>query len=231
VGCGAAVANFDTDFGNLADYASGGTGNIGPDIPVFDIDYRQIASIPKILAYMKKHGGNPRAPLKRFNVYMIGQTDKTFQQGGRSNVRWQPLAPITVIMRKYRGRGSGRTHPKRILHDSGHLKNATNEQVIQHGESLASRIFNDVPYAKTHQFGGTISIPERTIEAKKKKFLHFFIAGHEVFKKSVTIPAYTKPVPARPFLFFLERDKDRAVEILLDYAEKVSGQAVDQGAL
>jgi len=228
VGCGAAVANFDTDFTNLADYASGGAGR-ELEAPAFDIDFREIRHIPAILEYIKKHGGNPEKPLKRFNVYMIGQTDKTFQHGGRGDVHWKPLAPITVIMRAYRKRGSGRTNPKRPLMDTGHLKNATESEVIHRGDSLASRIFNDVPYAKTHQFGGTIDIPARTIRARKAKALHFFTKeGEEVFTKSVYQPAKTKKVPARPFLFFLDQDKDKAVELMLAHAREVSERGAQE---
>ena len=226
MGCGAAVANFDTDFSSLADYASGGAGH-ELEAPAFDIDYRNLKDVPRILDYIKTHGKNPRKPLKQFNVYMIGQTDRTFKDGGRGDVHWKPLAPITLIMRAYRKRGRKRTDPKRILQDSGIMKNATNEEVIQHGDSLASRIFNDVPYAKTHQFGGSINIPARTIRPKKAGgVLHFVVNGEDVFTRKVFQPAKTKPVPARPFLFFLQKDRDRAVEILLDFCRDIGEGAM-----
>lgn len=215
----------DIDYGSLADYSTGGSGIAGEyrTYPELDIDYREVRQIPRLLKYIEKHGGDARKPLKRFNVYMLRQTDLTFKKGGRGPYKWPPLAPLTVIMRAYRARGKKRTDPRRILQDTGQLKNSTKTEVLSHGRSLAARIYNDVSYGKTHQEGGTMTVPAKTIRAKKAKALHFFTPwGHEVFAKSVYQPEHTVKIPARPFLFFLEQDKAKAIELFLDHAREIT---------
>jgi len=223
----------DIDYGMLGEYSAGGAGVAGEyrTWPELDIDLREFQRIPAILKYIEDHGGDARKPLKRFNVYMMGQVDKTFKNSGRGFVKWAPLAPLTVIMRAYRKRGSGRTGPRKPLMDTGNLKNSTETEVLQLGKSLGSRIFNDVPYGKTHQFGGEMKIPEKTIKARKAAALHFFTKwGEQVFCKSVFQPAHTVKVPARPFLFFLEQDKDKAIELFLTHAREVSERGLEQRA-
>jgi hypothetical protein len=76
-----------------------------------------------------------------------------------------------------------------------------------------------------------MKIPAKTIRAKKAKALHFFTkSGEEVFCKSVLQPAHTVKVPKRPFLFFLEQDKDKAIELFFDHAREVSERGLEQRA-
>ena len=188
--------------------------------PLFDMDLKEVKRLPRLVEDIRRQGGKVETPLKRFNAYMDGQTEQTFRKGGRGEVEWKPLAAITVIMRAYgKGKG-GRTNPKRILQATGKLKRSIRSDVVKRSGGMAAHLFSKVPYGPTHQFGGTIDIPQRVITPKNAKVLHFFTAsGQEVFTKRVVQPAKTKKVPKRPYLFFIEKDIKKAVELLSEHAQ------------
>ena len=149
-------------------------------------------------------------------------------------MQWPPLAEITKIMRGYRKKGKKRTDPRRMLQDTGHLKSSIKDEVRTDAEGAHFRVWTDTPYAKTHQEGGKMTIPEKIIRPKRKwskknpkrrASLHFVIDGEDVFVQKVVIKEHTKDVPKRPFLFFLDSDVDRSVELLLEHARQVTGKA------
>ena len=184
-----------------------------------DFDLHGLKQIPALLRRIERHGGNTETPLKKWGIFMLSQTAKTFQKEGRADVDWEPLAEMTKIMRAYRKRGSGRTGPKKALQDTAHLKRSVKTVTFSQRGQKAQAIFTRVPYAKTHQEGGKITIPAHTIRAKKAKALQFTIGGETFYRKSVHIPEKTYDVPARPFLFISRSDKAKALSLVRAHAK------------
>jgi phage gpG-like protein len=195
--------------------------------PVITIDYdlKRLKEIPKLMKDIERNGGNVKKPLKRWGVYELRQTDLTFEKQGRGTVRWKPLAEVTKIMRRYRKRGRGRTGPKKALQDTGHLKRSVRTVTFKQGKTWAQAVFTRTPYAETHQEGGTMIIPARTIVAKKAKALKFMVGGETLFRKKVHIPEQKKKVPARPFLFIAGKDRTMALKLVREHAQEVTSGA------
>lgn len=196
--------------------------------PLFDMDLKEVKRIQRLVDDILHNGKNVEKPLEEFNAYMDGQTEQTFRKGGRGEVEWKPLAAVTVIMRAYRKRGGSRSGPKRILQDTGALKRSIRSDVARYSKGMTTRLFSKSPYAPTHQFGGTMKIPERIITPKPgKKALRFFVGAgrsggmYEVFAKRVVQPERTVKVPKRPIIFFIEKDIKQAVELLSEHAQGV----------
>lgn len=191
--------------------------------PIIKLDLREVESIPRLIMDIEAIGADVRKPLKRFGVFMESQTDKTFRDGGRGDVKWKPLAPMTLALRRWRGRAA---NPKRILQVTGTLRSSIKTQVRKTQGSLAMFLFTKVPYAGKHQFGGTVRTPRRVIVPRKKKVLRFIIGGREVFAKRVVQPAKTREIPKRMFLFFTSFDVDKSVELLAVHAAETGEEAV-----
>ena len=81
---------------------------------------------------------------------------------------------------------------------SGNLRRSIHSVVESGGTSIKGKVSSsgDVKYAGTHEFGGTIHVPD--IVATKAKALHFVVGGKDVFAKSVK--AHDITMPERSFL-------------------------------
>ena len=77
-------------------------------------------------------------------------------------------------------------------------------------DSTGAAVGTNLVYAATHQFGD-----ERTIRAKKSKYLKFQIGG-----KWVSVPSVRVNIPARPFLGISEADKEEIKAILDEVFEE-----------
>lgn len=186
-------------------------------------DLSNLQKIPKLLRQLEKAGSDPRKPLKRWGTYMLQETGYLFQHAKRGPEKWKPLAEVTKIMRAYRKRGSGRTGPKRILQDTGALKRSIKTVTFAHKGTKAQIVFTRDPKARTHQEGGTMTIPRRVITPKKPGgVLVFSVGGETVFARRVVQPAKTKKVPQRKIVFILAKDKRKAVDLLQTHADDVS---------
>lgn len=77
-------------------------------------------------------------------------------------------------------------------------------------DSTSAAVGTNLVYAATHQFGD-----ERTIRAKKSKYLKFQVGG-----KWVSVPSVRVNIPARPFLGISEADKEEIKAILDEVFEE-----------
>lgn len=71
-------------------------------------------------------------------------------------------------------------------------------------DSTGAAVGTNKVYAATHQFGA-----ERTIRARKSKYLRFQIGG-----RWVCVPSVRINIPARPFLGISDEDKEEIKELL-----------------
>src|SRR3972149_2296043 len=190
-----------------------------------EIDIKQVARIGKIMKKLEREGSSAEAPLKKFGIWMMQETGKTFRAGGRGPIKWTPLSEMALAMRKHRGGGA---NPKRILQLTGNLMQNVRHAVEKMRYGWDSRLFNPTPYAPMHQFGGEIHSPSKVIVPKKAKALRFIIGGKVIFAKRVVIPAMTRKVPKRQFLFFLPRDVEKAAGLLKGHLDQSAGRAVKE---
>lgn len=84
-----------------------------------------------------------------------------------------------------------------VLHvRSGTLRRSITGRTEEIPEGVRGVIGSNVPYARTHELGLTLHIPE--IRPRRAKALHFFIGGQEVF--AMRARAHDVKMPERSFL-------------------------------
>lgn len=168
----------------------------------------------EIQALIKRAGSkakNLKKPLKQACVLMIGSIDKNFRAEGRPK-KWAKLAPMTIAMRRKKGKGA------KILQDKGGLKGSFAYKVTSNQQAYVG---TKAKFAGLHQHGGTIRIPARDIYPVKASVLHFVIGGRDVFAKYVHQKARSVTIPARPFLLFQDEDRRNIVSIFRGYLGEI----------
>ena len=171
----------------------------------------------KVKALLKKAGNkakNLRIPLKRCGILMIRSIDKNFRAEGRPK-RWALLSPMTIAMRRKKGKGA------KILQDTGHGKGSIVYKVVSNQKV---QIGTPLGYMKIHQEGGSIKIPARDIYPVKARVLHWVDpgTGEDIFDMHVHQKARTAKIPQRKFLLFQEDDKKNIVNIFIEYLEEIT---------
>lgn len=144
-----------------------------------------------------------RPAMASFGEYMLVRTGQLFESGQRDGVKWAPLTPKTIESRQNAGYKG--TQP---LNRTGALKGSIKFRVVKQIGLYVTRVY-------TRQFPAGIqhrgaSIPAHEIRPKRAKALRFVSGGKVIFAKKVTIPAFK--IPARPILFFSERDRRTAID-------------------
>ena len=177
----------------------------------------EIKNDEKVKALLKKAGDkvkNLRVPLKRVGILMLSSIDKNFRAEGRPK-RWAPLSPMTIAMRRKKGRGA------KILQDTGMRKGSIVYEVVS---DQKVQIGTRRDYMRIHQEGGSIKIPAKTIRPVKAKALHWLDlgTGEDVFAMVVHQKARTAKIPQRKFLLFQEDDKKNIVNIFTEYLEEIT---------
>jgi len=177
----------------------------------------QIVDDKKVVALLKKAGEKAkdlRIPLKRCGILMLSSIDKNFRAEGRPN-RWAPLSPMTIAMRRKKGKGA------KILQDTGMGKGSIVYEVVS---DQKVQIGTRRDYMRIHQEGGSIKIPARDIYPVKARALHWVDpgTGEDVFSMHVHQDERTAKIPQRKFLLFQEEDKTNIVRIFNDYLEEIT---------
>lgn len=176
----------------------------------------EIKNDEKVKALLKKAGEKAKdlkIPLKQCGILMLGSIDKNFRAEGRPN-RWAPLSPMTIAMRRKKGRGA------KILQDTGHGKGSIVYKVVSNQKV---QIGTDLDYMRIHQEGGSIKIPARDIFPVRARVLHWVDpkTGEDVFAMHVHQKERTAKIPQRKFLLFQEEDKTNIVKIFTEYLEEI----------
>jgi len=171
----------------------------------------------KVKALLKKAGNKVKdlkVPLKRCGILMLRSIDKNFKAEGRPK-RWAPLSPMTIAMRRKKGKGA------KILQDTGMGKGSIVYEVVANQKV---QIGTRRDYMRIHQEGGSIKIPARDIYPVKAKALHWVDpgTGEDVFAMHVHQDERTAKIPQRKFLLFQEEDKTNIVRIFTEYLEEIT---------
>ena len=174
----------------------------------------EIKDDDKVKALLKRAGNKAkdlRIPLKQCGILMLSSIDKNFRTEGRPK-RWAPLSPMTIAMRRKKGKGA------KILQDTGHGKGSIVYKVVSNQKV---QIGTGLDYMRIHQEGGSIKIPARTIRPVKAKALHWVSDGKDVFAMVVHQKARTAKIPQRKFLLFQREDEKDIVRIFTEYLEEI----------
>jgi len=165
-------------------------------------DLQQLAKIPKLLREIERAGGRADPPLKKWGVYMLQQTEKTFRNQGRRGTakQWPALSAATLAIRAGRKRGRTRANPRNILQNTGHLKRSIRTTTYQRPSGKAQFVFTQTPYSRIHQEGGYTNLPTRSKTKKGKRV----------------------KVPKRQFLFISKRDQIKALKLVRDHAKNTA---------
>lgn len=121
---------------------------------------------------------------------LLLSVQQNFTASGRPR-SWTPLARSTLANR----RGTS----ARILRDTGRLQNSITSRI----ENRSIIVGTHVLYARIHQEGGTIQIPE--VRARPGKVLRFVVGGQVVYARRAR--AHSVRIPARPYLLLQESDR------------------------
>lgn len=157
---------------------------------------RKVADTPK-----KLMGYSNQLPhtMQEFGRYHLAETNRTFIQGGRGEIKWAPL--------KNR---SGRRVTSKPLNKTGGMRRANRSEVVTTRSGVEQRTINKHPLARIHHGGARI--PPRKITAVNARALRFVINGRVVFAASAELPEVK--IPARPILFYTDKDRRHALTII-----------------
>ena len=176
----------------------------------------EIKNDEKVKALLKRAGNKAkdlRIPLKRCGILMLRSIDKNFRAEGRPK-KWAPLSPMTIAMRRKKGKGA------KILQDTGMGKESIVYKIVSNQKV---QIGTNRDYMRIHQEGGSIKIPARDIYPVKARALHWVDpdTGEDVFAMHVHQKERMAKIPQRKFLLFQEEDKTNIVRIFNDYLEEI----------
>lgn len=141
--------------------------------------------------------------LKQISILMYKSVMQNFLEEGTDKEKWKKLSPMTIAMRRKKGKDA------KILQDTGRLRNSIFPVILKDRVTVGTNL----EYASIHQFGGEVRIPERIIYPVRKKALRFFIDNEEIFAKYVKQPPRVAKIPKRPFLWLRQEYKNRIFEL------------------
>ena len=180
---------------------------------------------------LEKFGANkvPDYTLKRIAAIIENSIKKNFVVGGRysgtglfdgGGSKWKPLAKSTV--KRYMALGVQDTSPLEHKSYKGYsgdlgLQDAIEVNVRNRKLELSAK----KPYARIHQFGGTINHPGGTAygfktenDAKSDKF-SFLKAGEGYMVLGQTQPHQIR-IPPRPYMVLQDEDIQQAKDIIFE---------------
>lgn len=155
-----------------------------------------------------------RAPLESCATAALRSVHENFIDQGRP-VAWTPLKPITIALRRV---GSG-TGSAKILQDTGHLMRSVTTPGapgnIFRVDDHAAAVGTNVPYAAIQNAGGTVSIKNKRVLARKVDAgvaEAAAAAGYKVSRdksgQSYVIFGKSVKIPARPFMILQDEDRE-----------------------
>lgn len=173
--------------------------------------------LEKRFKVLKRRAQSAEPAFRRFGVDMLRSTDRNFVMQGRRDAAvgvWAPLSPTTIARRR---KGSGAGSPL-ILQDTGRLRGSITFQA----SSRHLEVGTNVEYAGMHQQGGRWG-------TSKRVHRNAFVKAHTRKTKhgAVKVKAHRRVenfrIPARPFLWFHEKDLKRFLDRLDEYITQTGG--------
>lgn len=184
------------------------------------------ADVRGALSRIARSAEHPENALHAIGAYGVHSTQRRFErEQAPDGTPWAPLSPRTANKRVGRGRrGTGH-----ILRLSGRLYQSLTYEVSPDAVEWGS----NVVYARIHQLGGEIDMPERrqrlTLKRTRRKgggFISRFArasARGNISEHEVSVGAHTIRIPARPYLGLNDADRDEIEQIVTDHFRDEAG--------
>lgn len=163
------------------------------------------------LSAAQRVAANPASIMAAVAPELAKQTQRHIELERGPDGPWQRLSPRYA--RRRRGRDA------HILRDKGYLyKNLSADSGADY-----ALVGSNLPYARIHQLGGTIDMPERqqtiyqSYDARRDRFSAKFRAKRKSnFARDVQVGAHQVTIPARPYLYIDQTDRDEIERIAAD---------------
>lgn len=152
--------------------------------------------------------------LSDIGEYLLRSTrDRAAQELSPDGEHWRALEP------NYAKWKSGKRPGVPILEFDNHM---IGDQLSRQVEGDTLLVGTNAPYGAAHQFGADINIPAHQAEvffhhAKGEVSPQFVNKAKSNFAQTVTIPAHTVTLPARPWLGVSDVDADEIVTLSRDH--------------
>jgi phage virion morphogenesis protein len=180
------------------------------------------ASIQAALEAVRRRGLRLHPVMGAIGVKLLNSTRERFETStAPDGQKWKPVELATLRRRKKNKKD------KRPLIDRGYLKHKKLSHEV--GANWV-RVGSAAPYARIHQFGGTINQPARegsvrlrqvsTTSKTGKQYTatQFAKAKHKrAEQRDVQIGAHTVVIPARPFLGASAADRGQITLVLIQH--------------
>ncbi|WP_411037638.1 phage virion morphogenesis protein [Shinella sp. BYT-45] len=162
---------------------------------------------------------HPGALMAEFAAAMLHSTQRRFErETGPDGAKWQPLATRTAL-KKVRGRRRGTANILRVNPSAGLYSS-----VVAASDDNSAEVGSNLPYARIHQLGGSITHYARSQRASFKRIRnrHRFVkpGTKGARERNITIGEHTVRIPARPYLGFSEQDRATLVAIGQEWLER-----------
>jgi len=176
------------------------------------------AEVLEALSAARRVAENPAAIMAAIAPYLVFSTQRHIEREQGPDGAWPRLSPRTARRRK-----AGYAHMLRV---TGRLYASIT------GDSGADYALagSNLEYARIHQFGGTIDMPERqqaiyqNYDARRDRFdARFRAKTKSNFARDVTIGAHKVTIPARPYLYIDETDRAEIPRIAADVIRREAG--------
>lgn len=166
------------------------------------------------LAKLQQVVASPQRAYDALGAHFVFSSQRNIEtETAPDGSKWRPLSPRTAAKR----RGKSRRGTAHMLRVSARLYQSISYQALESGVEWGSNLV----YARIHQLGGEIDMPERsaTISLKniRKKGNRFVKLGtRKATERIVSIRAHQVRVPARPYLGISAYDREAVPQIVAD---------------
>ena len=176
------------------------------------------ATVLATLSAAQRVAANPAAIMAAIEPYLVFSTQRHIELEQGPDGPWPRLSP-----RYARRRRGGDAH---ILRDKGYLyKNLSADSGADY-----ALVGSNLPYARIHQLGGTIDMPERqqtiyqAYDKRRDRFdAKFRAKSKSNFARDVKVGAHQLKIPARPYLYIDQTDRDEIERIAADVIRSEAG--------
>jgi len=154
--------------------------------------------------------------------YLVFSTQRHIETEQGPTERWDELSPRTAKQRI----GNRLRGYENILRVSGRLyASITGDSGLDY-----AAVGSNLAYAKIHQLGGTVDMPERTqtiyqnYDARKDRFdARFRSKKKSNFAREVKVGSHQVDIPARPYLYIDQTDREEIEQTAVDVIRLQTG--------
>lgn len=179
------------------------------------LDEEVMATLDRI----ERVADRPLAIMQAISGYLVTTTQRHFETETGPDGKWRPLSPRTAakrIGRRQRGASN-------ILRVSNRLYSSITGEATNTSAAAGTNLV----YAAIQQLGGTIQMPAREQEInlgpsnRGRRFVKASAKRRET--RRVAVGPYEIRIPARPYLYLTDQDREEIVEIAANGLRQEAG--------